>query len=48
MTSDQPQAQNQAGTPGPRGPLPFDPTVAHQARLYDYVLGGYVFVVPTP
>lgn len=22
-------------------PLPFDPAVAHQARMYDYLLGGY-------
>jgi hypothetical protein len=25
---------------GDRGPLPFDISVAHQARMYDYVLGG--------
>jgi S-adenosyl methyltransferase len=25
---------------GKRGPLPFDVSVAHQARMYDYVLGG--------
>src|SRR5579871_2802531 len=36
MTSD-----NEA-PPGGRkpGPLPFDTTVAHQARMYDYLLGG--------
>ncbi len=25
---------------GKRGPLPFDTTKAHQARVYDYLLGG--------
>ena len=36
MTSDD------AAGPGEekRGPLPFDSSVAHQARMYDYVLGG--------
>jgi hypothetical protein len=24
----------------PSGSLPFDPSVAHQARMYDYLLGG--------
>ena len=24
----------------PAGPLPFDTTKAHQARIYDYLLGG--------
>jgi hypothetical protein len=24
----------------PVGPLPFDTSKAHQARMYDYVLGG--------
>jgi len=28
------------GAAGKTGPLPFDPSVAHQARMYDYVLGG--------
>jgi len=27
-------------TAGTEGPLPFDTSVAHQARMYDYVLGG--------
>ncbi len=27
-------------TAGAKGPLPFDTSVAHQARIYDYVLGG--------
>ena len=36
MTSDNESA------PGGRkpGPLPFDTSVAHQARMYDYLLGG--------
>jgi len=36
MTSDE------AAEPGDgkRGQLPFDISVAHQARMYDYVLGG--------
>jgi hypothetical protein len=25
---------------GPAGPLPFDTSKAHQARMYDYLLGG--------
>ena len=29
-----------AGGTGGTGPLPFDVTVAHQARVYDYMLGG--------
>jgi S-adenosyl methyltransferase len=29
-----------AGTPGKARSLPFDTSVAHQARMYDYVLGG--------
>ena len=28
------------GAPGKSGLLPFDPSVAHQARMYDYLLGG--------
>ena len=28
------------GTSGKTRPLPFDPSVAHQARMYDYLLGG--------
>jgi hypothetical protein len=27
-------------TAGKAGPLPFDTSVAHQARVYDYLLGG--------
>ena len=37
MTTDNPPALN---NPAAHGPLPFDTTVAHQARMYDYVLGG--------
>jgi hypothetical protein len=36
MTSDEAAAGATTG----RGPLPFDITVAHQARMYDYLLGG--------
>jgi hypothetical protein len=28
------------GSAGKTGPLPFDTSVAHQARMYDYLLGG--------
>ena len=28
------------GTVGKAGPLPFDTSVAHQARVYDYLLDG--------
>jgi hypothetical protein len=35
MTSHETPAHDD-GTAGP----PFDPNVAHQARMYDYVLGG--------
>jgi hypothetical protein len=27
-------------SPGKAGPLPFDTSVANQARIYDYLLGG--------
>ena len=37
MTSDEPTAPG--GTAGKTGPLPFDTSVAHQARVYDYLLG---------
>jgi hypothetical protein len=37
MTSDGPAAPADGGT---AGSLPFDTSVAHQARMYDYVLGG--------
>jgi hypothetical protein len=40
MTSDDGAAGNQGGRPGAAGPLPFDISVANQARMYDYVLGG--------
>jgi hypothetical protein len=35
------EAPASAGGAGTTGPLPFDTTVAHQARVYDYMLGGY-------
>ena len=38
MTSD--QSQPLPGTSGEPGQLPFDTSVAHQARMYDYLLGG--------
>ena len=40
MASDQPTAQSVPGTSVRHGPLPFDASVAHQARMYDYLLGG--------
>jgi hypothetical protein len=39
VTSDE-AAGPGSGTVGNTGPLPFDTSVAHQARIYDYVLGG--------
>ena len=36
MTTDETAAHSGNGT----GPLPFDTTRAHQARIYDYLLGG--------
>jgi len=39
MTSDQAAAPG-GGTTGKTGSLPFDTSVAHQARMYDYLLGG--------
>jgi hypothetical protein len=36
MTTDETAAQSGS----PAGPLPFDTTKAHQARIYDYLLGG--------
>jgi hypothetical protein len=39
MTSDEAPAPG-AGTTGPAGPPPFDTSVANQARIYDYLLGG--------
>ena len=38
MTSD--EAAPNSGTAGEIGSLPFDTSVANQARMYDYVLGG--------
>ena len=38
MTSD--EATASGNTVGETGPLPFDTSVAHQARCYDYMLGG--------
>src|ERR1700754_2947982 len=38
MTSD--DAAAPGGTAGETGSLPFDISVAHQARMYDYLLGG--------
>jgi S-adenosyl methyltransferase len=38
MTSD--EAAAPGGTADKTGPLPFDTSVAHQARIYDYTLGG--------
>lgn len=40
MTSDNAETPRDGGTIGKAGPLPFDTTVAYQARMYDYVLGG--------
>jgi hypothetical protein len=40
MTSDDAAAPGGGTAKGKVGPLPFDITVAHQARMYDYVLGG--------
>src|SRR5450755_2941279 len=39
MTSDEAMAPG-GGTADKTGPLPFDTSVAHQARVYDYMLGG--------
>jgi hypothetical protein len=40
VTSDEAAAPEQSGTASGYGPLPFDTTKAHQARMYDYLLGG--------
>ena len=40
MTSDEAAAPAQGGTASGLGPLPFDTSKAHQARMYDYLLGG--------
>src|ERR1700757_2905232 len=34
------EASAAGGGPGKPGPLPFDTSKAHQARVYDYLLGG--------
>jgi hypothetical protein len=39
MTSDEAAVEGGSAA-GKAGALPFDTTVAHQARMYDYVLGG--------
>jgi hypothetical protein len=39
MTSDGATAPGD-GTAGKAKPLPFDTSAAHQARMYDYLLGG--------
>ena len=40
MTSDSSPVENVAATSDQTRPLPFDTSKAHQARVYDYVLGG--------
>jgi hypothetical protein len=40
MSSSEAAAEDSAGTAGPSGPPAFDVTVANQARMYDYLLGG--------
>ena len=40
MTSDNPAAPGDGIAGGKTGPLPFDTSKAHQARMYDYALGG--------
>ena len=40
MTSDDAAAPGSDSTAGKVGSLPFDVSVAHQARVYDYMLGG--------
>jgi hypothetical protein len=40
MTSGDTSAPAQGGPAGKTGPLPFDTSRAHQARVYDYLLGG--------
>jgi hypothetical protein len=40
MKGDKPPARERPASAGEPAPLPFDPTVAHQARMYNYVLGG--------
>jgi len=40
MTSDGPAAPGDGGTAEKTGSLPFDTSVANQARIYDFLLGG--------
>ena len=40
MSSNETAASGSGGAAGKVGSLPFDTTVAHQARVYDYMLGG--------
>lgn len=40
MTSDDAAAPRDGASSRTAGRLPFDTTVAHQARVYDYLLGG--------
>jgi hypothetical protein len=40
MTSDDAAAPGDGGSGGKIGSLPFDTSKAHQARMYDYLLGG--------
>jgi hypothetical protein len=40
MTSDDAAAPGNDAAAGKTGPLPFDTSKAHQARMYDYLLGG--------
>ena len=40
MAAEAARTQRRAGVPGGGRSLPFDTSVAHQARMYDYVLGG--------
>jgi hypothetical protein len=41
MTTDQAAAPDGDRAPRKTGSLPFDTSVANQARIYDYVLGGF-------
>jgi hypothetical protein len=40
MTNAESPTQNEAASSSQAGPQPFDTSVAHQARMYDYFLGG--------
>ena len=41
MSSNETAASGSGSAARKAGSLPFDITVAHQARVYDYMLGGY-------